>query len=119
MGSRSVPQARAEGTPRHNAFLYLSWSATNRLSITPSLELASDRYSLITGPDSTLLNTPPVPNYVFAGAYALANTEAAYKLNANFTSSFGVKNIFDENYELVDGFPEAGRTIFANLRAKF
>ncbi len=115
----TIPGAEAEGTPRHKGFLYLSWAANDRLNITPSLELASNRYSLITGPDSTLLGADPKPNYAFAGAYALANIDAEYKFGANMTGSLGVKNIFDDNYELVDGFPEAGRTLYAKLKAKF
>jgi hypothetical protein len=30
-----------------------------------------------------------------------------------------VRSIIAENRELVDGFPEAGRTIFMNIRTKF
>lgn len=115
----TVAGAEAEGTPRHKGFLYLSWAAADRLNVTPSLELASNRYSLITGPDSTLLGKNPRPNYAFTGAYALANIDAEYKFCAGMTGSVGVKNLFDENYELVDGFPEAGRTLYAKLRATF
>lgn len=115
----TIPGAEAEGTPRHKGFIYLAWAVNERLNITPSAELASNRYSLITGPDSTLLGPHPHPNYRDGGAYALANIDAEYKFGPNVTGSIGAKNLFDENYELVDGFPEAGRTLYAKLRAKF
>jgi iron complex outermembrane receptor protein len=31
----------------------------------------------------------------------------------------GGTNLLDQNYELADGFPEAGRMFFANIRSKF
>ena len=37
----AVAAQQLEGTPLHKAFLYAAWKATNRLTLTPSLELAS------------------------------------------------------------------------------
>ena len=31
----------------------------------------------------------------------------------------GVNNLFDRNYAIVDGYPEAGRTAYVNLRYRF
>jgi iron complex outermembrane recepter protein len=115
----AVADAEPEGTPRHEAFLYASWNATKKLTLTPSLELASDRSSLITSSDSTLLGATPYPNYARIGSYALFNFEAEYQVSDNVTAAVGGNNLLDENYELADGFPEPGRTIFANVRARF
>ena len=57
----AVAAAETEGTPRHEAFVYLNWQATRQLSFTPSIEIASDRSSLVTGPTSTLLLPTPRP----------------------------------------------------------
>lgn len=106
-----TPGTRPEGTPRHSAFLYLAWQATPHLTITPSLNLASDRYSIV--------NSGTAREYIETGAYALVNIQAEYQFTENFSAAIGGTNLTDENYELVEGFPEAGRQFFANARVKF
>lgn len=115
----AVAAADEEGTPRHEAFIYLSWSVTDALTLTPSLELASDRSSLITSSDSTLLNNPALPNYARAGSYALVNFQAEYEFTDNASLAIGATNILDQNFALAEGFPEPGRQFFANMRASF
>lgn len=106
-----TPGTRPEGTPEHEAFLYLSWDALPDLTITPSVQLASNRNSIV--------SSGTTRTYVETGSYALANIQAEYRFNANASASIGVTNLFDDNYELVEGFPEAGRQFFANARVKF
>ncbi len=105
------PGTKPEGTPRHSGFLYLAWDATRQLTITPSLNLATDRYSIV--------NSKATPVYIETGAYALFNIQAEYKLNETFSAAIGGTNLTDENFELVEGFPEAGRQFFANARVRF
>ncbi|HRN83529.1 MAG TPA: TonB-dependent receptor [Hyphomicrobium sp.] len=106
-----TPGTRPEGTPDHEAFLYLAWDVLPNLTITPSLALASDRNSIVaSGRTRTFIET---------GSYALANVQAEYRFNDNASAAIGVTNLFDDNYELVEGFPEAGRQFFANARVKF
>ena len=45
--------------------------------------------------------------------------QAEYKFSENFSAAIGGTNLTDENYELVEGFLEAGRQFFANARVKF
>jgi len=129
-----------EGTPRHKAFLYAAWKPISRLTLTPSLELASNRVALVTSCASTLVpgsgpastpisattgncNKPApaeiLPSYVNIGAYALLNFNAEYQLFDNTTVAVGATNLLDQNYELADGFPEPGRQFYANARARF
>jgi iron complex outermembrane receptor protein len=105
---------KATGTPEHEGFIYLAWDATRDLTITPSLELASDRWSLV-----TRAGVPANINYIEVGSYVLVNLDVEYRVNETFTLSAGAKNLTDENYMLVEGFPEPGRQFFANARAKF
>jgi iron complex outermembrane recepter protein len=136
-GARAVIAASdVEGTPRNEAFIYLAWNPWRSLTLTPSLELASDRSSLVTSCASTLVagtgaenatnggcNKPAsatlLPNYDRIGSYALVNFQVEYAFDSNTTVAVGGTNPLDENYELADGFPEPGRMFFANMRAKF
>jgi iron complex outermembrane receptor protein len=133
----SLAAYQAEGTPAHKAFLYLAWQATRQLTLTPSLELSSDRTVLITDCRTTLtINNPnnlqntggcpnpraPAnarPNFTDIGSYALLNFRADYDFTDNFSTAVGVTNLLDQNYSLADGFPEPGRQFYATARARF
>lgn len=139
----AVEAMQVEGMPRHEAFIYASWKPISQLTLTPSLEIASDRTALITSCLSTLpygTNANPNsntnvansgqctpgrtqaqarPNYAQIGSYATVNFTAAYDFDANTTATFGATNILDQNYSLADGFPEPGRQFFVNLRSRF
>jgi iron complex outermembrane receptor protein len=138
----AVVLTQMEGLPRNKAFFYLAWKATNSLTLTPSLEVASDRVSLVTSCASTLVagggpNPFPIsaangncakpvvpgaqtlPNYVNIGSYALLNFNAEYAFTDNFSTAVGATNLLDQNYALANGFPEAGRQFYATARAKF
>lgn len=105
----NVPNMKAVGTPNHKLFLHADWRPVDSLTIIPSVEAASGRYSQSTSGTVFLGN----------GGYALANLQATYALTANAELSAGVRNLFDVNYSLADGFPEAGRTAFVNARYSF
>jgi iron complex outermembrane receptor protein len=45
--------------------------------------------------------------------------QAAYDLSETTTLAVTARNIFDADYQLTDGFPEAGRSFYANVRARF
>lgn len=132
----AISASEAEGTPRHELFLYAAWRATDRLTLTPSMEIASDRSSLVKSCRSTLTVLGGVqetggcptanstaltarPNYDRIGSYALLNFQAEYAFNEKASLALGATNILDEDYALSDGFPEAGRQFFANARVKF
>ena len=60
-----------------------------------------------------------LPDYDRIGSYALVNFQAEHAFDPNTTVAVGGTNLLDKNYELAEGFPEAGRMFFANMRAKF
>ncbi|QNQ10605.1 TonB-dependent receptor [Sphingomonas alpina] len=95
--------------PDHKAFLYADWSPVGPVHIVPSIDLASDRTTLV----STGLR------YYRTGSYAVANLRVDYEVIDGVQIGVGARNLLDDNYQLVDGFPEAGRSFFASLRARY
>ena len=104
------PNLRPTGAPTHKAFLYAAWRPVASLTITPSLDIAGDRWSDV--------NTTPVPSfpYLRTGGYALLDISAQYTVQRNFDVVFGLKNLADRNYELAWGFPQPGRTFYVKTR---
>jgi iron complex outermembrane receptor protein len=105
----SNPSFELTGMPRVKGIGYLTYKITDAWSITPNVEFASDRWTVTT--DGTL--------YYKTGAFALANFQTEYDLTDKTSLMFTARNIFDENYVLTDGYPEMGRSFYANMRTQF
>ncbi len=101
----SQPNIKLIDTPRHSFFAYADIRPLKWLSIIPSAEYGSSRWSTSFGAES--------------GGYATFNLKASVRLPQNLTLSFGVNNLADRNYTLTEGYPEPGRTLFANLQWEF
>ncbi len=101
---RLLPDLRPTGVPTHKAFLYAAWRPIEPLTITPSLDLAGDRWSDV--------NSAPAAAfpYVRTGGYTLINLSAEYEIARDVRVVFGFKNLSDDYYELAWGFPQSGRT---------
>lgn len=97
------------GSPEHTAFLYANWRPYEKLTVSPSVQISSSRWS----------TDRLEENYLKTDGFVLANLNFEYQFNEHASTYFGVRNIFDKNYELVDGFPEAGRTFHVMSRIKF
>lgn len=109
------PGLKATDTPRHSAYLRLDWQATESLSISPSLELSSSRLS-----DSAIQPADPTDvSYTRNAGFGLVNLDMEWKASDRASIVFGVRNALDKNYELVEGFPEAGRTFFLTTAYTF
>ncbi len=102
------PGLRPVGTPKHQAFLYATWTPVERFSLTPNLEYANDRWSDVTS-----------GGYVETGRYLLLNLQAQIRLRDDIEVDVGGRNLLDENYELAWGLPEPGRTLYAKFRISF
>jgi iron complex outermembrane receptor protein len=105
------PNLRPTGVPTHRAFLYGTWRPMSRLRLTPSLELADDRWSDV----NPALAFP----YVKTGAYSLLDFDATYELPRSVDVSLGFKNLLDDYYELAWGYPQPGRTFYVKTRVAF
>ena len=58
-------------------------------------------------------------NTVELGGFTTANLKAVYRPYKNIYAEVGVNNLADKNYSLADGFPNPGRTYFANANYQF
>lgn len=102
------PNLQATGTPTHQGFLYLSYRPVDAVTITPSIELADDRWSDVTG-----------GGYRKVGQYALVNLQLQYRPLEDWELALGARNLRDENFELAYGYPEPGRSVYAKLKMQF
>jgi iron complex outermembrane recepter protein len=105
---------RLTDVPTYKGFVWLNWRPIEGLQIVPSLDYASDR---VTVTPATANGLAPV--YYKTGHYALANLRVEYAFTPNISAGAGVRNAFDELYQLTDGFPEPGRSFFLSLRARY
>ena len=97
------------GVPTHKAFLFAEWQPVGALHILPSVEIASDRWTVTT--DGSL--------YYRTGSYVRADLRVDYDVLENVTLGIGARNLFDDSYQLTDGFPEPGRRYFLSARTRF
>ena len=91
--------------PDHQVFSALIYTGIKDFDFNISTEIASDRFSTSYGNISK--------------AYAVFNTRMAYKFKNDISAEFGINNIFDKNYTITEGFPEAGRNFFMSLEYNF
>lgn len=107
------PNLRPTGVPTHKAFLYAAWRATPRLRVTPSLDIAGDRWSDV--------NTSPAPAIPYArvGSYNLLNLDATFTVATDLEIAAGFKNLLDDDYQLAWGFPQPGRSFYVKTKLTF
>jgi len=97
----SSPQIYLTDVPKNKIFAALSYQLMAKLNLLVSEEYNSRRYSTSYG--------------AVARSFYLSNVKAHYTLPKGFAVEGGVNNLFDRNYQLVEGYPEAGRNYFATL----
>ena len=102
------PAARLTTTPRNKAFLYAKWRPLEKLTLIPSFEYADQRWS----------NKAAGTGYVKTGEYALLNFKVEYRILPDWDISLTARNLFDKNYQLVDGYPQEGRNFMLMMRVQ-
>jgi len=109
----TVPGAAAgfelTGAPEHKLFAYIDWQALPQLTITPSIDWSSDRW--------TVTSSSPA-RYYQTGGSLLLNLAADWAVSDHVSLRVGGKNLTDELYELTDGFPQEGRNAYVALRLR-
>lgn len=106
---RNTEPIKVTDSPPHSGSLHADLRPLQSISVIPSLEYSSWRYSVADGRGTTRK----------VGGFTLASLKVSARLPQRITLSAGVKNLFDKNYVLQEGYPEPGRTWFANARYDF
>lgn len=95
---------RLTDTPRNKANLWLQWQLLSKVQVFAFVDYADNRWS---------------SNTVQLDSFTTGNLKLSYQFMPQFILSAGVNNITDRNYQMSDGYPEAGREYFTNLRFEF
>jgi iron complex outermembrane receptor protein len=95
--------------PTSKGFLYADWRPMDRLHLLPNLDLASDRWTV----------NSAGTRYYQTGSYILANLRVDYEVTDQVEIGVGGRNLLDAAYQLVEGFPEPGRSFFVSVRARY
>lgn len=101
----SHPHLKPTDTPEHRVLAYSDIPLSRRLVLTPDVEFNSDRYSTTDG--------------VRVEGFWLANLRLRAQLQRGWEAVVGVRNLFDKNYELTEGYPEEGRSYYAQVAWRF
>ncbi|MFT3967508.1 MAG: TonB-dependent receptor [Sphingobium sp.] len=109
-----IRQFRLTDVPDHKGFAYISWKPVEKLTIVPSIEVASSRTTV-----TVATANADIPVYYETGAYANGAIRIDYEVLPQVTLGVGARNLFDQNVILTDGFPEPGRSFFASFRARY
>lgn len=106
----SDPTFRTTDAPEHKLFTWLDWRVNDRVTLTPSVEAWSGRWTYaVTAPQGYYEIDPTM----------LAHLSAQVVLTPQVDLIVGARNVFDELYVVTDGFPEEGRSFRADLRVRF
>jgi len=93
--------------PKDKIALAVSYKPLKNLTTNLNMQYASSKKTNQTSP------------YEETGSMTVWNTKVIYDITKQLSYDVGVTNIFDKNYQLDYGFPEAGRIFFTNLTYKF
>jgi iron complex outermembrane recepter protein len=99
------PQIKPTDVPDHSLKLFAEWRALPNLALRPSAEYNSSRYSTSYGTK--------------ADGFWRVDLGAEWTLPREFGVVAGIRNVFDENYALQEGYPEEGRSFHASVRRRF
>ncbi len=106
---RNTEPVKVTDSPPHSGTWHAELRPARWLSVTPSMEYSSWRYSVADGRGTTRR----------VGGFTLSHLKVSLRLPRQVSLNAGVENLFDKNYVLQEGYPEAGRTWYGNVRYAF
>ncbi len=104
----SNPEIMPVNTPRHTVYGSLIWRPWRRLQLLGGIRYEAGRW---TQNDAGRL--------LRASQFADLSAGGILDMGQGIRLHIGIRNLFDRNYFLEEGYPEPGRTAFVNLRYSF
>ena len=98
------------GVPNDKAFVWADWAPIARFHLIPSADLESNRW--------TVTDVAPIV-YFRTGRHTDVALRAEVEVRTGVEAAIGVRNLLDENYALVSGYPGVGRSFYASLQAAY
>ena len=95
------PTFRPTGVPADKGMAYATLRPLANVTVTPNIEFTSKRWTENSS-----------GTYYRTGDYLLVNLRAKWQVTEQVSLSLSGRNLTDENYTLVDGFPSEGRSIW-------
>lgn len=106
--NQSAPSVIMLDTPRHKVYSAATYRFRNRFTAIADLLYEGGRW-----------NSNDAGRVQRASRFATVGIGGTARLYRQAEVQVGINNLFDRNYFLVDGYPEAGRNFFLNLRYRF
>jgi iron complex outermembrane receptor protein len=103
---KNVTKAYVTDMPKHNVYASLKYSPFKGVDIIPVVRYESERYTSVGSNEKS-------------GSFTLADIRIAYRPINDLEISGGIKNIFDKYYYYDIGYPQEGRSFYANIRYNF
>lgn len=111
MENETDSSVKITDVPKDKLFVSANYAFTKSLSWITSFEYDSERLTNYVLSNSTV--------YYSSGSASIWGTKFIYKATKDLAVEVGIKNLFDENYYVNYGYPEAGRVYYSNLKYKF
>ncbi|BAP55465.1 TonB-dependent outer membrane receptor [Thioploca ingrica] len=92
--------------PDQKLFAYATWHVSTPFSLSATTQCEGKRYSSTDG------------NRV-ANAFTVFGLRSSYEFGQGWVGRLGIENLTDKEYAFQEGYPEAGRTFYANIDYHF
>ncbi|MDD2886420.1 MAG: TonB-dependent receptor [Aliarcobacter sp.] len=93
--------------PKDKVAMAMNYKPIKSLTTNLNMQYASSKKTNATSP------------YEETGSMTVWGTKVIYDITKQLSYDVGVSNLFDRNYQLDYGYPEAGRVLYTNLTYKF
>lgn len=106
----SDPHTPLTDSPRHKLFAHLSWFPHAQWELQATLDAEEGR---------EVSSSASASRYEKPGGFAIFGAKGVWKPRPDLALELGASNLGDKDYELSEGFPMPGRTLFANASFDF